>query len=233
MHQLLAPGEYLEDFSIRPRDVPELGHHHVFLAGVLEHPGQQAEVVVLNEHKSRLIPGFIENGIGKDAVDLAVTPPVAVTKAGTMESKMAERPETLVCETIVVALLLLLGEPDAPQFVAGVVRRHHHTTILIRRFLVSVASPLGDPCAAAGHQNGAQGSGQAACGGHTFNVPVLVPVHEGLPIGNDNELPAREAGLDHFLKPFPGPEGRHGRMNLSLLSGQRNPCSAMNSAGRA
>ena len=67
---------------------------------------------------------LLRHGISEFLVDLPVHLPVRLPEDRAHESDMAKRPETLVRKAIIIAVLLLLGEPYPAQRIARVVRRN-------------------------------------------------------------------------------------------------------------
>src|SRR5581483_5273963 len=92
---------------------------------VLDETGKQGEMIVLNQHA-----GFVrslhllEKCVGKFAVHSGVMLPICGAEGGARVRNVAEGPETLIGKTKIVALFLLLAEPDPLQRVLGVVRRN-------------------------------------------------------------------------------------------------------------
>src|SRR3981081_2583344 len=92
---------------------------------LFDHPGQQCEVVVLyQDDGSDAIFYFFEQGVGELSVDCLIMIPVVGPKNGAGMSDMAEWPESLVGKSVVIPLLLFLGEPDAAQGILRIFRRH-------------------------------------------------------------------------------------------------------------
>ena len=71
-------------------------------------------------------------------------------KFGPHEGHVAERPQALVGEAVIVAVLLLVAQPDAAQDVARMFRRHADAVEPVDGFPVGGAAAVGDPGAAAG-----------------------------------------------------------------------------------
>src|SRR5262249_24261499 len=66
------------------------------------------------------------------------------------ENLAAQRPDSRVREAVVVAVFLLLGEPDPPQRVALVFGRHGQVILVIDRPAICSAAAVSDPNSAAG-----------------------------------------------------------------------------------
>ena len=152
VEQLLLPGEGPHDLAVRPGDVPELRDDQAGIA-LLEHPGEQPEVVVLDEDQGRPVARLLDHRVGEQGVDLAVRLPVAVIEGRPREGDVAQRPEPGVGHAEIVALLLGLRQPDPPQRVEGILRGDAEPPAVVGRPAVGVAGAVGHPGAAAGPQD--------------------------------------------------------------------------------
>ena len=148
MQQLLAPRKGAEDLPVGPRNVPELPAHHPSVTALPEHARQQTEVIVLNEDQRPPIADLLHHSVGKDAVRRLISRPVLRTEFRPREGDVAERPEALIGQPVVKAALQLRVDPDATELVAWVLRRDHHTAVLIHRLPISVPCPMRHPGAA-------------------------------------------------------------------------------------
>ena len=84
----------------------------------------QGKVIVLHEDQRRAVLRFLKNGRGELLVDLPVDLPVLGLEGGPAEDLMTQRPEGGVGQTIVVAFLGFLGQPDAAEEIARVAGRY-------------------------------------------------------------------------------------------------------------
>src|SRR5262245_7648319 len=117
----------------------------------LDQAGKQGKVIVLNQDECPFrARNLIENGLRKLLIDVFVTLPIRGAKNGTRVSDMAEGPNSFVRETIVVALLIFLREPDAPQRVVRMIRWNSHVVFCVDHLTIRIRRPMGDPCAVAG-----------------------------------------------------------------------------------
>ena len=91
-------------------------------------------MIILNQHEW-LLRAFdlFENGLRKFLIHALVILPIAGAKNGTRMRDMAERPDSFVRETEVVALLLFLREPDAPQCVMRMIRWNSNVVLCVDR----------------------------------------------------------------------------------------------------
>ncbi len=125
--QLVLPRADREGLEVRPRDVPEDRGARV-RALALDEPGQQREVIVLDQHHRRLgARDLLQHRGGELLVDRPVVRPVLRAELGPVVHDVAERPQPLVGEAVVVSRLLLRREPDALEREARVVGGHAET----------------------------------------------------------------------------------------------------------
>src|SRR5215471_15078318 len=90
----------------------------------LDHVGKQCKVIVLNQYEWPVrARNLLEDGLRKLLVDMFITLPIRGAKNRTRMSDMAEGPDSFIREAKVVALLIFLCEPDAPQGVVRLVGR--------------------------------------------------------------------------------------------------------------
>ena len=136
---LLAPRADAEGLGVRPGDVPE-GDDGGLRQPLADHARQQREVIVLHEHDRRIGRGFRDDGVGEALVDRDVMRPVAFAKCRPDEGDVAERPEPFVGEAVIVAVLLLVGEPDAPQRIGRARRRHAQAVVAVDGLAVGTAA---------------------------------------------------------------------------------------------
>ena len=113
VQQFFLPWETAQNFRIGPGYMPELGNDQVRIA-FFQHPRQQCEMKILNEHESGRIACFFQYCACKNLIDLSIRLPVFRSKGRPRENNVTKRPQRLVCEAVVVALFLAPVEPDAP-----------------------------------------------------------------------------------------------------------------------
>ncbi len=105
-------------------------------------------MVVLDEHDGRRAVDFLEHGLGELRVDARVLLPVGSIEDRPRVRDVTKRPERAVGESVVVALFLFRGEPDAAQGVGRLVGRHGQASAIVRGFVIAAAAAMGDPDAA-------------------------------------------------------------------------------------
>ncbi len=150
LQQLDPPRTDAERLGVRPGDVPE-GDDGRRRQTRLDHRRQQREVVVLDEDDRILAAGFGDDRVGETLIDLAIGLPIRLAKHRSNVGDMAERPHALVGEAVVVALLLLRGEPDPAQHVVVFARRHQDPVVRVDDAAIRVAAAVRDPCARSRH----------------------------------------------------------------------------------
>jgi hypothetical protein len=116
VEDLVAPRADAEALGVGPGDVPE-GEDGGAGQPLADEPGGEGEVVVLHEDDGVLGVGLLPDRLGEAGVDGDVVLPVLLAEGGAGVREVAQRPEALVGEAVVVALLLLRGEPDPAQVV--------------------------------------------------------------------------------------------------------------------
>ena len=196
VENLVFPGTDAEHFRIRPRDVPELGHHQI-VARVFEHPRQKGEVIVLHEHHCRSVADLVQNGIGELAVDALIIAPIVHVEARTGVGNVTQRPKRVVGKAVVVPLLFLLAEPYPAQGIGRIFGRDKHPVQCIDRFPIGGAAAVGNPYAAAGAHHRVECRGQTARRSDAMHFVVFVDVDEWLAIGDHDEFRVAEP-LEHY-----------------------------------
>ena len=221
VEQLLLPGERPERLRVGPGDVPELGHGQGRVAP-LEHPGQEPEMVILDEHERRPIPGLLEDRVGEQLVDLAVGPPVAGVEDRPREDDVAEGPQPAVGQAVVIALLLLLGQPDPAQGVSGVLGRDPDPVVGVDRQAIGVARAVRHPGPAAGEHHRVERRRHPAGGAHALDDVADVAVDVGLAVGDDDEPLPPQSRVDEFVQ----------RVSVPHASSSQDGLDARRPAGR-
>ena len=132
---------------------------------------QQREVEVLHQHHGFVAAGLLRDGVGEARIDRAVVLPVALAEGRAHVGQMAQRPQALVGEAVVVAFFLFVGEPDAAQGVARVIRWHLHVIVAVHHLAVGRAAAVRDPGAGTGAHDGLDRRDHAA--GRHLHRPML------------------------------------------------------------
>ena len=144
VEQLLAPRADGEGLGIGPGNVPERDDGRARQA-LAHHARQQREVIVLHQHDRVVGARLVGDDVGEALVDVAVMLPVVRAERRARVGDVAQRPQALVGEAVVVALLLLLRQPHPADPVGGMLGRHHHVVVLVDRVAVGVARAVRDP----------------------------------------------------------------------------------------
>ncbi len=150
-------------------------------------------------------PGLLEDRLGEQLVDLAIGLPVAGVEDRPREDDVAERPEPAVGQAVVIALLLLLGQPDPAQGVAGVLGRDPDAVVGVDRQAVGVPRAVGDPGAAAGEHHRVERRRHPAGGPHALDDVAHVAVNVRLAVGDDDEPLVPQPGVDQLVQSTPVP----------------------------
>src|ERR1700730_8818934 len=142
-----------KNFRIRPRNVPKNRNTRVG-PRFLDHPRKQREVIILREKNRRFRAlHFLQNDVRKSAIDFLILYPVLGPADWARMRDMAQRPESLVRKTFVIAFVFLIAKPHAAERVTWMIGRHAEPIVRIDDFAVGAARTVGDPGAIAGAQN--------------------------------------------------------------------------------
>src|SRR5262249_36267968 len=149
-------------------------------------------------------------------VDGLVVLPVGGAEPRALVHDMAEGPQPLVGEAVVVAGLLLVAEPDAPQRIRGIRRWQPDA---LADLAVGVAAAVRDPHAAARlHDRTERGHQTAGRLLLTHDTPVA-HVADRLAIRYDEHGTAAEPHLDELLETLLRPHTLAGQAQPRLLLG--------------
>ncbi len=208
VHQLALPRADAEDLGVRPRNVPEDRHARV-RTRLFDETRQEREVVVVHQQDRRThVPHFFEHRIRELTIDRLIVRPVLGPEDRARVGDVAERPEALVREAVVVAALFLPGQPDAAQRVAGMIRRHTQPARLIHDDAIGAAGALRDPCPAAREHDGLDRGDQPARRHDDLDAAIAEPVHVRFAVRHDEERLIREPVPDADAEPLGGPDRR-------------------------
>ena len=119
-------------------------------------------MVVLHQHDRVLAARLLDHRIGEALVDLAVLLPVGFAEHRPHMGDMTQRPHAFVGETVVVALLLLVGHPDAAQQVVRRSAGYTQPILRVHDFGVGIAAAVGDPSPRTGPHHRLHGCHEAA-----------------------------------------------------------------------
>src|SRR2546422_2708135 len=100
---------------------------------------------------------------------------------------MAQRPQPLVRESIVVSGLLLRRQPHAAQLIGRLLRRHRHAGMLVHHLPIGGATAVCNPRARAGAHDRLHGRDQAARGPPQRDAIALADVDVRLAVGQDRK----------------------------------------------
>jgi len=71
--------------------------------------------------------------------------PIRQPKGGPHECNGTYRPESLIGEAVIIPLLFFVGEPDPPEGILWIARRHMEAIVGIHGIAISRATTVGDP----------------------------------------------------------------------------------------
>src|SRR5262245_18208876 len=107
---ILLPGTDAKRFWIRPGNMPELGNEKIGPC-LFEQMGEQVKTIILKSHDRRFLLDVIEDGLGKLDIDPYIGFPIAKHEAWTSEHNMADRPQCVVGEAVIITCFPLFCEP--------------------------------------------------------------------------------------------------------------------------
>jgi hypothetical protein len=107
---------------------------------------REREVIVLDEDKRRAAGGFLDDGRRESHIGSLVHPKVARAEYGPDAGVVAQRPECLVREAIVVSTVLILSEPKVTEPILRVGGRHVQSTAIVHNNHVGVPGGVCHPC---------------------------------------------------------------------------------------
>src|SRR5687768_2911438 len=118
-------------------------------------------IILYQRDRFRAVHLLIES-LGEFEIHPLVLLPVLFFEIGSGMRDMTERPQSLVGETIIIALLLLFAEPNSLERVLGFSGRNENKAILVGGLAVGRAAAVADPHSRAGAQNGLDGAHKTA-----------------------------------------------------------------------
>jgi hypothetical protein len=204
VEELRAPRTDAERLGVRPRNVPERDDGG-FRQAIVDVARHQGEVVILHEDDRVFGARLGTDRGGKALVHFDVLLPVAGAEHGPHVRDVTQRPQPFVREAVVIAALLLLGEPDAAQRVRGLAGRHLDVVVPIDGLLVRGAVAMRDPRAGAGAHDRLHRGDQATRRAADRDLIALPHVDVRLAIGYEQDLVAGELVAQHRAQHFGTP----------------------------
>jgi len=196
LQQLDAPGADGEGLRIRPWYVPESDDRGRGKPGA-DHRGQQREVIVLHEDHRIARPGLRHDGIGEPGIHRPVALPIALAEDRPHVGDVTQRPEAFVGEAVVVACLVLLGEPDPPQGVRRTAERDREAIAAVDRLAVRRAAAAGDPGSGARAHHRLERGDKAARRALQTDAIAIAHVNVGLAVGHGDDVVAMQLAAQH------------------------------------
>jgi hypothetical protein len=115
---------------------------------------------------------------------------------------VAQRPEALVGEAVVVAGLLFLAQPDAVDVVGRMLRRHGDAILPVDHLAVGAAAAMRDPGARAGAHDRLQRGDEAARRPLHLDAVAAADMDVGLAVGDDQHVLAGELAVQDGAQGF-------------------------------
>ena len=162
-------------------------------------------MIVLDEHHGVVAIRLLDHRIGEALVDQHVVLPVAGAKNGTNMGDVAERPHSFIGKSVVVAVFLFLGEPDASERVIRMIRWDLYPVVLVHHFPIGGAAAVGDPRSRAGSHHRFYRCHKSA--GRSTDLDALLSFHMDvrLPIGDHDDLVSRQFLMEKVPQGVRGP----------------------------
>ena len=150
VEHLFAPRADPECLRVGPGDVPE-GDDGGFGERLADQARQQREVIIVHEDDRVVRAGLVDHRAREQAVGRGVLLPVGRAEYRAHVRDVTQRPQPLVGEPVVVARLLLLGQPDAAELVEWLRggRRDRNAVVRVHHLAVCRAAAVRDPRARA------------------------------------------------------------------------------------
>ena len=159
--QLPSPRTDSKNLPVWPGNVPE-GHDRVPRTVVPNHPWNEREVVVVDEHHRSVTSDFIAHGCREPPVHNAVIVEITGPKDRLHVYVMAERPESFVGKAIVVTSILVTGDRDLPQAVGWIGGGHVLPAAIVDTVHVGVPGGVCHPHSRTRFHEGLHGGHQSA-----------------------------------------------------------------------
>ena len=216
VQDLASPRADAERLRIRPGNVPE--HEDGGVGQPLsDHLRQQREVVVLDEDHRIADPCLGNDGVRKALVDRPITLPVRLAEDRPHVRDVAQGPQALVGEAVVVPLLFLGGQPEPTEPVVLLARRHGDAILRVHDFPVGTAAAVRDPGARAGAHDWLHGRHQAAGRpAHDDTAIGGTVVDVGLAVRHHDDLVAAQVRVQQAAQPRSRP-GRFGSLRAPVF----------------
>ena len=165
-------------------------------------------MIVLDQNHRVFGSRFFTYDIGKSPIDTHVLFPVRGAKYRTDVGDVAQRPQPFVGKTCIVALLFLRREPDPPQGVGRLLRRHAKAVVTVDGRVVRAAAAMRNPGSGTGAHDRLQCRDQSARGSEELDFLVCAHMDERLPVRHNQYLVAEELlaqdAAQHLRAPVSG-----------------------------
>ena len=204
VQQFLFPGKHVECLAIWPGNVPELSDGEIRIA-LLEHTGQKRQMIVLDEHESRVPVCLFQNRLGEDLIRLSIARPVLQTESRPVESDVAKGPQSFIREAVVILILDPLGQPYPAKRIRRSLGWHTHAIGCVHDLPVRVAASVRYPNTSRSTQYRIDRRSQAACRRHAPNPAGLSGMDVRFAIRYRNEFHAVQTIGHKLVELVPGP----------------------------
>ena len=144
VNQLGSPRANGECLGIGPGDMPE-SDNRCARQQFTDHTRQEGEMVILDNHDGGICSGFLLDSMRELSVDRRIVVPIVASKSRTHVGNVAQGPQPLVGKTVVVSNFLLFRQPDTPELVGRIFRRHRYMPVPIHHLPVGRTGTMCNP----------------------------------------------------------------------------------------
>src|SRR6516225_6337435 len=149
-------------------------------------------MIILHKDDRVGTPSLLHHSGSKSGVDPTIFVPVTFPKRRTHKHNVAKRPQTLIGQAEVVAVLLVLREPHAAKRVGRRRGRYFDVVTHIYDIAVGGAAAMGNPNASARSHYGLDCRHKSACRNLQHDPASFTVVDIGLSVGNDDYFGIRK-----------------------------------------
>ena len=170
-------------------------------------------MVVLHQDDGIRRLGLLGDGVGEFPVRLVVLLPIGRAEGRSNVGDVAQGPQPLVGEAVVVARLLLVRQPDAAEVVRRLSGRDHDVVVRVHDLTVGRPAAVGDPRPRAGAHHRLQGGDQPARRPGHLDAVAAARVDIRLAVRHDEDVLAAKVVVQD------GPQRLRRPVHLALVAG--------------
>ncbi len=162
---------------------------------------QEREMEILDQDHRTVRARFRRHHVGELLIHFFVGMPIAGAKRRSDIGQVAQRPQTLVAKSVVIALFLIFGQPHAAQSIRRIIGRHADLIVSIHRLVIRGAGAVRHPDPRTGAHDGLERRHHAARGDLHDRILVGVEIVDvGFPIRDDDDLRRMQVIAHHLAQ---------------------------------